>query len=105
MSRIDRKIESKKKKRQLSVFIVSMIFFLMIGLFAVDYTLRDVLALDHGKMAGYESQPDKIIIYFFGESLELDRKKIYFKVEKGKLFMEEKWDRFQEEVNQIKNKL
>lgn len=103
MSRIERKIENKKKKRQLKI-VLFLIFILMVtGILSVDFALREMLALEDTRVFGYEPQQDYILLYLIGEKVYIEKEK----VEEIQVFIQETYyiilDQVKDIVEKIKN--
>lgn len=76
MSRIQTKIQNKKKKRQLKGFIILVILFLILGIVSVDYALREMLALNEIRAIGYELQEEEVVIYLLGETFYIANERV-----------------------------
>ncbi|SNT15151.1 hypothetical protein SAMN05446037_104514 [Anaerovirgula multivorans] len=97
MSRIERKIEHRKKKRQLKIFLFLIFIFMIIGILSVDSAIREMLALEDTRVFGYEAQQDYILFYLMGEQIYIEQEK----VEEIQVFIEEIYYNIIEQVNNM----
>lgn len=101
MSRRQIKLENKKKKRQLKLFLFFILLFMIIGILSVDYALREMLALEDAGVFSYERQQNYFILYFLGEKIYIENEKI----EKIQVLMEGVYDDLKENVYHIIEKI
>ncbi|AKL95809.1 hypothetical protein CACET_c23630 [Clostridium aceticum] len=101
MSRVEEKLKYKKKKKQLLLILILILVFLVTGILAVDYALREMMALDETKVLGYEVQEQYTVLYIVGESIYIKNESI----DRVTVFVEEGYYRILQQLHRFVEKI
>lgn len=80
MSRMEKKKNIQKKKKYRKLLVLFVVMFLISGVYITDYTLREVLAIEDTRVAGYEKDSNNYVIYLLGEKIHVKKEVVEEKI-------------------------
>ena len=75
MGRVEQRKQIRKKRKRARFLIICLLIFMILGLVATDYAIREMLAIEESRVIGFTRELDNYKIYFMGEEffIEYDR--------------------------------